>query len=219
MTISTAPISPAFELPDEEAAMRALVRAAVLLTGAAAAIAAVLGVVHTVLAVAGADRAAAVAPAFSFAVGVWGAVQAVTVLMLGMAFAQRPRLAMLTWMTALLSGVLSVTAFLHASATVSGGVLATAAGLFAIVFVLWLGVAVRAGVRSGALGSGMHAFALVLIAVGSFALGLAFVAGLAAPGSRLQEITSALAAGPGVVAWLAMPVWWLVAAFRLFPTR
>src|SRR5688572_6194918 len=81
MTISTAPISPAFELPDEEAAMRALVRAAVLLTGAAAAIAAVLGVVHTVLAVAGADRAAAIAPAFAFAVGVWAGIQAVTVLM------------------------------------------------------------------------------------------------------------------------------------------
>ena len=219
MTISTAPVSPAFELPDEEAAMRALVRAAVLLTGVAAAIAAVLGVVHTVLAVAGADRAAAVAPAFSFAVGVWAGIQALTVLMLGIAFAQRPRVAMLTWTLTVLSGALSVTAFLHAAGTVTSGVFATAAGLFAIVFVVWLSVAVRAGVSSGALGAGMHAFALVLIAVGSFALALAFVAGIAAPGSRLQEIAGALAAGPGVVAWLAMPVWWLVAAFRLFPTR
>lgn len=218
-TVSASSIhtSPVLDLPDEEAAMRFLIRAAALLTGVAASVAAALGVAHTVLAVAGPERAAAVAPSFAFAVGVWAAAQGVTALMLGMAFAPRRRLAGLTWALTVMSGILAVTAFLHAGGVVDTGAFATVAGIFAIAFVAWMIVAVPAGIRAGALGSGMQAFAWGIIAVGSLAIALAAVAGIAAPGSRLEEIVSALAAGPGVVAWLALPVWWLVAAFRLFP--
>lgn len=201
-------------LPDEEAAARALVRAAVLLTAVASVVAVALGLILVVLLIDGRDTAA-LRPAFDVAAGVWGFLQAGAILLVGSTFAQRAKPLAVTLLTASASLAFAVVSFMHAGGSATDAAHGASAAVLGGLFLLWLISVVPAGARAGVVGRGSRIIGRWVVALTVLAVPVAITA-LLIPASVTATVFAIIAAALGLSAGVLVAVWWVVTGLGLF---
>lgn len=205
----------------DEAAGRALTRGTAFVVGAAGLVVAALGVAWTGVSLApeGPERALAIDGIFDVAVAIFASALMLAVLLVGSAASDRSSATGLTWITAIGAGTLAVVSALRAGGSIPESAQLSVAGLFLVLLIAWLAAIGRAGRRTGVFGRGLSRFASILALGLALALMLLVFGAVFPEDTRGRAVVFTLGAIPGVLAWVALPIWWVVAAFRMFPSQ